>query len=176
MHFEAGRSCSVNPFLEMLTPFSRMFEGMTETQPKRGRKRAAEFEDDNDIGTWGLVRLKKKCAELGIRGMSNASRDECVTILRSKCQAPALASSAPVTVVPAVSSEEAIGRKTADCVPRLLNIMFSDAILPRTLRCEQSADRQDLDAGSIGHSSRFWTDVHRLFIEPSHKTGNTNII
>jgi hypothetical protein len=63
----------------MLTTTSRKFgEVMTEAQgPKRGRKRAAEFEDDYDIGTWSLIRLKKKCAELGIRGMSNGSREEC---------------------------------------------------------------------------------------------------
>ena len=159
----------------MLTTTSRKFgEVMTEAQgPKRGRKRAAEFEDDYDIGTWSLIRLKKKCAELGIRGMSNGSREECIGALRCKLQAAAPAGqlSPALSSAPHPATEESQGRKTVDCVPRLLNIMFSDHMLQRTLRCEQPADRQDLDAGYIGYSSRYWTDIQRLFTEPSHKTG-----
>ena len=155
----------------MLTPSSRNFDVMTDAHARRGRKRASEYEDDDDIGTWGLVRLKKRCVELGIRGMSNGSRDECLSALRAKSSGLLTSSAPQVLVTTTTATEEIVGRKTVDCVPRLLNIMFSDAMLTRTLRCEQSADRQDLDAGSIGNASRFWTDVHRLFIEPSHKTG-----
>ena len=73
MHFYKSQLMSSGRFASM--------EGGTGETPiptRRGRKRAAEKEDDLDLTTWSLQRLKQHCSHLGIKGLSNGSKPACI--------------------------------------------------------------------------------------------------
>ena len=62
-------------------------------------------------------------------------------------------------------------RKTKHCIPRLLNLMYSDQYLEDTIASEGRCTRTQLDAGEVGSNSAYWSNIHRSFVDGANETG-----
>ena len=52
-------------------------------------------------------------------------------------------------------------RKGKNCVPRLLNVMFSNQFASRHHEMPKTLTRTELDKGAVGPKSTFWMDLMR---------------
>ncbi|KAF4139959.1 hypothetical protein GN958_ATG10873 [Phytophthora infestans] len=57
-------------------------------------------------------------------------------------------------------------RKSRHCIPRLLNVMFSDRFAHRLPELNQRPSRAELDTSQTQASSSIWVQIHEEFLSP----------
>lgn len=70
-----------------------------------------------------------------------------------------------------MTRDDPVPRKTGNCVPRLLNIMFGDSMIDKTMLSELQCSRSQLDAGLLGAKSGYWEEVRNMFVDSNYRTG-----
>ncbi len=153
-------------------------ESVSPARQGRGRP-AAPCGDLDHLETWSLKGLQEFCKTHNIKPYSNRSKDDLVGLIGShpvfrqlreeKHNEPELED---VTVAHSVAVR---ARKTKHCVPRLLNIMFGEEFLQRTLSSELKSNRRELDARQTGADSRYWTDIHSAFVNGEFQSGGIKV-
>ena len=156
----------------------------------RGRRSREAIESSQDVTGWSRQKLETVCKAHAIKGYSGKKREWmlqrvqavlqiihsfgiCTSALKTHkfiCTRPegkpALAAAETTAfhtstlILPPDTVTSLASRKSANCVPRLLNIIFHDMFVMETLGSESRLTRDELDSGSVGSERLYWNRIN----------------
>ncbi|ETP16251.1 hypothetical protein F441_09140 [Phytophthora nicotianae CJ01A1] len=109
----------------------------------------------NDYDQWTVVQLRKECTGRKFLLGRKVSRPEQIRRLRAYDAARRAAQSS----VDEGYLMESSPRKTKHCMIRLLNILFSDHFAEKLASSDDTATRDQIDAGEVNKKTAFWKEV-----------------